>query len=203
MNTGRKSVPRFDARRKKLGGAIVDVSYCVMDGDRGIPSYATWLQMLTRCYSKTYIKRFPTYKSCRVCKEWLLFSNFKKWFDENYVDGYCLDKDIIIKGNKIYSPVTCCFVPNEINALLINHKNKRGRYPIGVSKHGNKFSARLNKYSSSIWVGQFETPQKAFIAYKQAKEQYIQEIATKYYEENKITQKVYDALMKYRVEITD
>lgn len=207
MGNGRKGIPRFDARREKLGGAIVDVDYCVMDGDRGLPPYATWIQMLTRCYSERYIKATPTYKNCLVCEDWKKYSKFEKWFNDpanGNKEGYCLDKDILVKGNKIYSPDTCCFVPNEINALFIKHDSKRGQYPIGVSLHNTKYCARISVYKKgSVWLGIFDTPEDAFNAYKQAKEQHIKNVAQKYYEEGKITRRVYDALMKYEVEITD
>jgi hypothetical protein len=207
MSNGKKGVPRLDARREKLGGAILDVDYCVMDGDRGFPPYATWTQMLTRCYSERYIKATPTYKDCVVCDEWKRYSNFEKWFKDTsngYRDGYCLDKDIIVKGNKVYSPDTCCFVPNEINALFIKHDGKRGKYPIGVSAHNKKFCARINVFQKgSVWLGSFNTSEEAFVAYKQAKESYIKDMAQKYFNEDKITKRVYDALMRYEVEITD
>lgn len=204
MSNGKKGVPRYDARRTPLGGAVVDVDCCVMNGDVGIPSYASWKQMLTRCYSEAYKTKTPTYKSAIVCEEWKRFSQFKKWFDGNYVEGYVLDKDILIKGNKLYSPDTCCFVPQEINALLIKHDSKRGVYPIGVSKHGKKYCARINVFQKgSVWLGSFNTPKEAFIAYKQAKESYIKDMAQKYFNNNKITRRVYDALMRYEVEITD
>jgi hypothetical protein len=207
MPKGRQGVPRLDARREKLGGAVVDVDYCIMKGDVGIPSYAAWTNMLTRCYSDTYQKKTPTYKSCSVCEEWEKYSNFEKWFnspDSGYREGYCLDKDIIVKGNKVYSPQTCCFVPNEINALFIKHDRKKGKYPIGVTLHGKKYYARLSKFRiGSVYLGYHDTIEDAFLAYKKAKEEYIQEMAKKYYSENKITKRVYDALMSYTVEITD
>lgn len=207
MGKGRKNVPRFDARREKLGGAILDVDYCVMDGKNGIPPYATWMRMLTRCYSERYIKLTPTYKDCQVCEEWKTYSNFEKWFnnpDNGYKEGCCLDKDILVKGNKVYSPDTCCFVPNEINALLIKHDSKRGKYPIGVSLHNNKFCARVNVFQKgSLWLGTFNTSEEAFFAYKQAKEKYIQDMAQEYFNKGLITEKVCHALMNYKVEITD
>ena len=60
-----------------------------------IKSYDVWHSMIERCYSKKSHKKRPTYIGCKVHKEWLYFSNFKKWFDENYIEGYELDKDIL------------------------------------------------------------------------------------------------------------
>ena len=90
-------------------------------------SYKVWYSMLQRCYKECYINK-PTYKDCTVCDEWLCFENFEKWYNENYyeVDDEImnLDKDILVKGNKIYSPETCCFVPKRINILFVNTTNK-------------------------------------------------------------------------------
>ena len=84
--------------------------------------YQYWFDMMKRCYSKDYHKRFPTYKGCTVCEEWLNYQNFGKWFDDNFYqienEIMCLDKDILHKGNKIYSPDTCVFVPQRINTLF-------------------------------------------------------------------------------------
>lgn len=172
-----------------------------------IPSYQTWGQMLKRCYSEDFLNKQPTYRGCSVCEEWWSFSKFKEWFDENYIDGYCLDKDILFKGNKVYSPQTCCFVPNEINVLLCKSDKKRGDTPIGVYKRklvgGYSYMAYLNKYGVRVNIGTFNTPELAFAAYKSAKEAHIEEMATRYYHNGKITEKVYNALMNYKVEITD
>lgn len=89
--------------------------------------------MLERCYSARYQERKPTYKGCSVCDEWLNYQNFAKWYDDNYyeIKGeiMCLDKDILVKGNKIYSPENCVFVPNYINVLFarIGCKNKESK----------------------------------------------------------------------------
>lgn len=172
-----------------------------------IPSYHTWGQMLKRCYSKEYLDKRPTYRGCSVCKEWWSFSNFKKWFDDNYIDGYSLDKDVLFKHNKQYSPKTCCFVPNEINVLLCKSDAKRGHTLIGVYErklvNGSSYMAYLNKNGSRINLGTFYSVEDAFKAYKQAKEAHIKDMATQYYKDGKITEKVYNALMSYKVEITD
>lgn len=175
-----------------------------------IPSYHTWVEMLKRCINNNYKDSHNTYKDCSCCEEWRSFSAFKRWFDDpinGYKDGYCLDKDILCKGNKIYSPDTCCFVPNEINVLLCKCDSKRGKMPIGVYErklvNGSSYMAYLNKNGCRINIGTYHSVEEAFQAYKQAKEAHIQEMATKYFNEGKITEKVYNALMNYKVEIMD
>ena len=168
--------------------------------------YNAWRSMLGRTLSETYKKQYPTYTSCTLCDEWLTLSNFKKWFEspENgYRDGYHLDKDLLIKGNKHYSPQTCCFLPPEINTLLVNQQPHRGTLPIGVQRSGNRFTSSLMMWNKRTHIGTYNTPIEAFSAYKKAKEQYIKELAEKYFQEGKITERVYNALMKYEVEITD
>ena len=172
-------------------------------------AYNKWRGILIRSQDPYYKHLHPTYDSCSVCNEWLRFSNFKKWFENpqnGYYKGYELDKDILVKGNKIYSPDTCCFVPQEINKLLTKRKTQRGGLPIGVSLNkgrGKPLSVSFTKNKVSVHLGVFDTPEEAFQAYKSAKEHFIKELAEKYFQEGKITKKVYDALMKYEVEITD
>lgn len=196
--------PHCSRTKLILGVGVNDVPVPTRSGNIRNDAYRTWKSMLERCYSDKYHQKEPAYIGCSVCEEWKVYSVFKRWFDENYVEGYALDKDIIVKGNKVYSPDTCCFVPNEINALFIKHDGKRGKYPIGVSAHNKKFCARINVFQKgSVWLGSFNTPEEAFVAYKFAKEAHIKEMATQYFNDGKITEKVYNALMNYRVEITD
>ena len=159
--------------------------------------------MLERCYSPKLHAKEPTYIGCTVCPEWHYLSNFKRWFDNNYVEGYHLDKDILVKGNKIYSPETCCFVPKEINFLLLNNKSRRGDFPIGVHRKGDLFISQINKNGKRIQIGRFDTPEDAFLAYKKEKEQYVKQLAERYFKEGKIAEMVYLALLDYRVEMTD
>jgi hypothetical protein len=164
-------------------------------------AYKKWISMLNRCYNKVVQLKQITYKDVTVCKEWHNFQNFAEWFYKNYIDGWCLDKDILVKGNKVYSPETCCFVPQEINNLFTLRENKRGDYPIGVALKGKKFKAVLNVQKIPTVLGVFKTPEEAFEKYKIAKESYIKEVADKW--RNKIEDRVYQALYNFKVEITD
>lgn len=169
--------------------------------------YESWQHMLKRCYDEKELSKYPTYIGCEICEELLCFQNFGKWHDENYytVDGeeMCLDKDILIKGNKIYSPETCIFAPERINILFTKSDSARGEFPIGVcyNKENDNFISRLNKNDEKVYLGSFDTPEEAFYKYKQEKELHIKEIADEY--KSKIPQRLYDALYRYEVEIYD
>ena len=168
-------------------------------------SYNYWERMLQRGYSEDYKNKKPTYKDVIVCKEWHNFQKFAKWFEDNYYEvtelgKMQLDKDILNKGNKIYSPDNCIFVPMRINQLFIKSNGSRGELPIGVTRSGNKFRSRLHIIEGEKYLGSFNTPEEAFCAYKTFKEQYIKEVADEY--KLYIPQKLYEAMYKYEVEIT-
>ena len=175
----------------------------VSEGNKVVKrSYKVWEEILKRCYA--YSEQNPTYKDCTICDEWLCYANFEKWYNENYYEipneKMQLDKDILIKGNKIYSPQTCVFVPHRINTLFTKRNAKRGECPIGVT-----FSRKNNKYEPQVqgrkWLGYFDNPNDAFLIYKKEKELRIKEVADEY--KNQIPQKLYDAMYAYEVEITD
>ena len=168
--------------------------------------YITWLEMLRRCYDPKFHEKFPTYKGCTVCKEWHNFQVFAEWFYSHYyeIEGQRmnLDKDILHKGNKIYSPETCIYVPQSINSLFTKCNKTRGEYPIGVSKDGNKYVTNLSKGTGKrIHLGYYSTPNEAFEAYKKAKEEYIKEVAEEY--KSQIPHELYEAMINYEVNIDD
>ena len=101
------------------GKGMNDLTGQAAQNGKNFKFYAVWSDMLRRCYSEKRLARHPTYRNCTVCSEWLLLSNFREWFNIHYRDGLALDKDILVKGNKIYSPDTCRFVPEYINSLLM------------------------------------------------------------------------------------
>lgn len=177
----------------------------VDENGKNTKCYITWHDMYKRCYDTKYHEKEPSYKNCKVCKEWNNYQEFAKWNDENYYEveneRMTLDKDILCKRNKVYSPETCVYVPQSINALFIKRDNERGDLPIGVSKYEDKFVAHLNKDNKLIHLGYYDTPEQAFLAYKEAKEQYIKKVAEEY--KDKIDPRAYEALMNYKVEITD
>lgn len=168
-------------------------------------SYLKWHDMINRCYNAKFHERQPQYKGCTVCKEWLNYSNFKVWYDKNKIPvmSFDLDKDILFKGNKVYSPETCCFVPHAINTLFLSKKADRGDFPIGVSyeKDKKKFRAYMSFMGEQIKLGTFDTAESAFARYKEYKEDFIKDIAEQYKDE--IPYKIYEAMINWKIEIDD
>ena len=193
------------------GIGITGLESTVDENGELLSSYVCWKSMLQRCYSAKYQKKQPTYIDCRVCDDWLYYPNFKKWYNENYYEinnkTSQLDKDVLIKGNKVYSPETCIFVPQFINTLFTKRQKLRGELPIGVcyKKANKKYVAKLSVFkdgrSTTKNLGYYNTPNEAFEAYKRAKEDYIKEVADEY--KDIIPVELYEAMYSYRVEIDD
>ena len=165
--------------------------------------YKIWKEMLGRCYCNS-TSSFINYGACGVvvCSEWHNFQNYAKWYYKNCInESYCVDKDFLGKGLKIYSPTTCCFIPEEINAQLTLRQSRRGKFPLGVRPCGKKYQAQLNKNSKKIPLGVFNTIEEAFNAYKTAKETFLKELADKY--KATISEEVYYALKNFQININD
>ena len=166
------------------------------------PAYIKWYSMMTRCYNPEYHIKESSYIDCEVCKEWLNFQNFAKWFYENNQKDYELDKDLLVKGNKIYSPNTCCFIPKKLNNLLNLNKKVRSDLPIGVYRVNNtQYSSQLSIYGKLEKGVVVNSADDAFLEYKTKKEKYVKELAEKF--KNQIKNLVYEALNNYKVEIND
>lgn len=166
-------------RKTVFGVGINDANYITHDKVTGdhCPFYKKWSSMMQRCYSIQFLSKRPTYKGCYVCSEWLLFSNFKSWMVEQAWEGMELDKDILVKGNKCYSPYVCLFVSAEVNSAMCFDKAKSKALPLGVSIDGKKYRARCNIKGSRVNLGVFDKLTDAERAYKMAKEKNIIEIA--------------------------
>lgn len=188
---------QFVRSQKMFGVAYNDVPNAIKEHRT---AYIKWRGMLERCYDNDYQSKHPTYRGCSVCEDWLVFSNFLNWFNSNYIEGYHLDKDIIEQGNRVYSPDTCCFVPQEINKLLTNRGRARGECVIGVRKKNGKFHARCqNNTKDSLFIGAFDTEESAFQAYKRFKEGYIHLVADKYLRQGLIDERVHKSLCNYKI----
>jgi hypothetical protein len=173
-----------------------------------------WNNMHTRCYNSNYHKARPGYAECTICDQWLDEETGKQAFYD-FVDGHyytlesgeCvdLDKDILIKGNKVYSPETCIFAPQSINVMFEHSIGKEGReLPIGVTyidKTKNHYKASISIEGRTVALGYYSTPEEAFSIYKKHKEAAILAKADLYHDE--IPEELYQAMIRWNVDPTD
>lgn len=156
--------------------------------------YGVWQRMLERCYEESQQRKTPTYIGCCVCDEWLYFSAFYEWCKERYIKGWQLDKDILVKGNKCYSPQTCCFVPPQINSIFAPNKYNKSDH-LGVEKEKNGWYARVGTPQKNIYGKMRRTQDEAFEDYKRLKKEYIVGLADSYREI--LPQRVYEAICNF------
>ena len=133
------------------------------------PAYKTWCNMLERSFNLDFKNRQPAYADVTCCEDWLSFTNFAKWFASNYIKNYQLDKDILVKDNKVYSPDTCIFVSQEVNLFLILSGATRGELPIGVTLYKGGFVSRIGNGKSNKYLGYFDTKEEAHRTWQKAK----------------------------------
>lgn len=174
--------------------------------------YSIWKSILRRSFGEKAKAVQPAYLDVVCCNEWLNFENFYEWLhgQDNFdkwrgEKRWAVDKDILVKGNKIYSPETCCLVPQNVNCLFLKRKASRGSLPIGVAKNGELYEASCSNpiTGKQERLGKFETPELAFHAYKLRREDIIMQVAQIEYNNGNIIKSCYDAMMKYEIEITD
>lgn len=134
------------------------------------PYYSAWRSMLKRVYCNNYKESFPSYETVDVCKEWHRFSVFRSWMETQDWEGKELDKDLLSKGGKVYSPTTCCFISKQINMFMTESSATRGQWPIGVCfvEATGKFRTQCRNpfLGKQETVGNFSTPEEAFLAWK-------------------------------------
>ena len=105
---------------------------------------ATYHHLMDRCYDSKTQERQPTYIGAEVCDLWKYdMYAFYDFMSENYYvvgdEIIDLDKDILIPGNKLYSPDTCVFAPAKINRFFEN----RGE---PIKKIGDEYIPALPHY---------------------------------------------------------
>ena len=183
-------------------GCIGDGKYRCWESNKHTLTYTTWQGMLTRCYYEKEMMKHDTYfNKCKVCDEWFNYQNFAEWYEQNKYplnERLHIDKDILIKGNKLYSPDTCLLVPQRINMMFMDISSKRIHdkdLPQGISR--SKFKDGTVRYCvmyAGKSLGTYDTFEEAIEKYKKARKRHIIDVANEY--KNVIPIKVYEALIK-------
>lgn len=145
------------------------------------PFYRRWMNMLKRCYCDKEKINNPTYSGITCTEEWLLASRFKSWMEQQDWKGKELDKDIIVYGNKLYSPEACAFVLQSTNTFVVDRAAARGEFKIGVcwDKERSKFMAKCkNPFSGkTMFLGRYSNELDAHEAWRKQKHEFAQLVA--------------------------
>jgi len=178
------------------------VRYAYVNGKRKItwkcPFYEKWKNMLDR------VSSHQNYGDSGVSPEWVRFSGFKCWMEGISWDGLELDKDLLVKGNKVYGPDTCVFVPHWINSLLLDRGKARGNFPLGVSYQQTSKSTKIQgpskknflaQITKKGYLGVFHTIEEAHRAWQKEKIIQIQESVNLWAKEQSFNTKVADSLL--------
>jgi hypothetical protein len=190
-----------------FGVGVVGTKHPSMINGVQTKEYELWKSMLRRCYSDKYQKKYPTYEGCEVSNNLKSYEYFYEWCNKQIGfgnQGFQLDKDLLTKGNKVYSEDSCVFLPKEINILLTKSTSSRGEHLIGVCWHKARkaFMAQVGKGKGKLkHLGYFTNEIEAYNTYKQAKEVFVKAQANEW--KGKIDERAYNALMNYTVEIDD
>lgn len=168
-----------------FGVGVNDANYSIRKGPRGnnivCRFYVRWADMIKRCYSTKHQAKRPTYIGCTVCHEWLTFSKFKTWMEKQDWEGKELDKDILVKGNKVYSPETCAFISKDLNKFTSERCASRGNHPLGVWFHAqnkNYVAECRNPFTKKRGhIGCFDCPHEAHQAWRKRKHELACQLA--------------------------
>lgn len=216
MNSGyttvvnRQRVLRGSIRDRSLpvlfGVGVLGDKYPTSVGGKLLREYKIWAKMLERCYDKNYQKSYPTYRGCEVSENFKSYEYFYEWCNRQVgfenAPKWHLDKDLLQRGNKLYSENLCVFLPSEINVALTKSDAVRGDLPVGITAKKDKFRAECQSGGMNArYIGTFDTIEEAFIAYKEAKEIYLKTLAEEY--KNNIDVRAYNALLRYKVSAND
>lgn len=167
-----------------------------------------------RCKPGEKIHIGKCYKEVTMCQEWLDDpKTFVRWYLDHYyeVDGesMAVDKDLFGKGAKVYSPETCCILPQRLNTYLTNCKKHyfdgqtpENTLPLGIyhNKKSNRYYAKIqfSGFEKPIQFAEHDTIEEAFKEYRYLKKLDAYRVIESY--RDKIPEYIYEELLKIEIE---
>lgn len=152
-------VSRYDLKNGKVRDPYQEDTSGICDIPKSTNTkiHSLWKGMLARVAGNK-----PCYTDTKVCNEWLYFSNFKGWVEKQDYEGKVLDKDLASRGELIYSPATCNFIPPLINAVLTTFRkgDTSGCY---FNKDKGLWQSQMTEVSTGkvVYLGRYNTKEEA------------------------------------------
>jgi hypothetical protein len=140
-------------------------------------------------------KHALSYKGTSVSEEFKDPQKFCDWVVQQpgWGLGYCLEKDVLLRGNREYSAEACVFLPAVINTAIIRSTPKKYTF-IKFSK--GKYHLNCDVGGKKILVTNIETKEAALQLYVTYKEKYLRKLAEEF--KSTISVAAYDALLQWK-----
>lgn len=196
----------YDRTVQGIGCLGIGEYKCSKNG-KATRAYSAWASMLRRVKDKHWINTYyPSYANIEVCEEWKDFECYAEWFYSNYWSAgdqlMVVDKDVLLKGNRLYAPDRCLIIPQRLNKMFeFQTKIKDDGLPVGVNhnKKTNRYEVTCNQFGkTSTYIGSFIDSEDAFMAYRAFKQNEIKKQIYKY--KDIAPKKVFDAIWNYKIE---
>lgn len=154
--------------------AVNDADYVV----NKCPYYLTWSRMIKRCYDTSYLERKPSYLGVSVCENWLIFSKFKSWMEQQDWEGKELDKDLLCRGNKVYCPEACVFISRDLN-LFVREKSDYKFIGATYEEYTGLYKAQITDpfAKRKLTLGRFNTIERAHEEWRKYKHRFAKRLA--------------------------
>lgn len=137
--------------------------------------YSKWLELKAFCNPSN-----KKYKGFTICEDWLVFNNFKNWWDKNFEEGLVFHYD-----EEFLCPKNCRFLEKKLsNKIKIKKSN--------LKKYGVEHTSQLENFKEKVSQPQSkENIEKRSKAIKEVYKNKKQEIKSK---------KIKNSIEKYGVE---
>lgn len=171
-----------------FGIGYLGLSDGMWDTNKPKAEYNTWKNMVERCCVENTKGKFSQkYDKVSCCKEWLCYQTFAEWYKKHIYDvgseRLHLDKDIKYKGNTIYSPYHCIFVPQSINEQFKESSGRKKTVDADLPYTIRRTKTNTNRYEVSFrgkYLGTYDTVEECINIYLERKRNYILELVNKY-----------------------
>ena len=178
------------------GVGLNDISPVSVNG-KMMSSYIAWYGMIQRCYNPPNESVTRQYKDCTVSKDWLIFSNYKKWYDLHCFNSCQVDKDLLNLGNEVYSRDSCIMVTGRVNAFFAVRDSKKGMLS-GVSPTGKKYRAALPRVNGKAKASKsVPTQEEAHELYCEGRQKRAMELIENLHHNQQHRDKVIHSLLNF------
>ena len=148
----------------KTATKIYNIGYADIPCAKAEKGWKSWVGMLKRLTTR------KEYSDVKIDPSWLYFSQYQRWYLQNKFLDWHMDKDL--SKERIYGPLTCTYLPSEINEQL--------QRKTGYEQVEGSFIPVIYKNGKAIKGSKWTTAEGSREEYIKMKKEYMKELVDKY-----------------------